>query len=149
MTKNIQPFPCSDDASRRRSRHGSVLVVALVCLLVVMMILGGAMRRTLLMRRQWHGERDLRQAELLLQAGLDRAAWRLAREADYRGESWSLPAEAIVGTGAGQVVIRTERASPESPWRVHVTAEYPIGSERSIRRSRDFLVFSQPPRIQE
>jgi hypothetical protein len=126
-----------------------VLVVALVCLLVVMTILGAALQGTLLLRRQWHVERDLRQTELLMQAGLDRAAWRLAGEPDYRGETWTLPAEAIVGTGGGQVVIQLERESPEEPWQVHVTAEYPVGSERSIRRSRDFLVQSQQPRNQE
>ena len=76
------------DSSKRR---GTVLVAALVCLLVVMAMLGAMLRGTLRAHRELHNERDLRQTELLLQAGSGRAVFRLAKDANYRGETWSLP----------------------------------------------------------
>lgn len=136
-------------AGNCRQRRGSVLVAALVCLLVVMTMLGSMLQGALRARRQLHAERDLRQTELLLQAGVDRAAFRFAGETDYRGETWDLLAESIVGGGEGRVTIEASRNSEEEPWQVRVVSEYPLGGESSIRRSRTFLVQSQIPQIQE
>src|SRR5215212_2333351 len=80
-------------------RQGAVLVAALVCLLIVMAMLGAMLKGTLIAQRQLHRERDLRQTELLLQAGSDRAAYRLGTDAQYHGETWKLPAKAIANTG--------------------------------------------------
>ena len=124
----------------RYRRRGAVLIVALVCLLVVFTLVGLLVQSALRARRQLHAERDRRQAELLLDAGLARAAERLAAEADYRGETWSLPAASIVGTSSGQVTIAAARNDATDPWRVNVVAEYPLGDELSIRRSRTVLV---------
>lgn len=132
-----------------RQRSGTVLVAALVCLLIVMTMLGSMLQGTLRARRQLHTQRDRRQAELLLQAGADRAAFRLSSESNYRGETWTLPADTIVGTGDGQVTVAASRESDEQPWQVRVVAEYPLGSESSIRRSRTFLFPSQVPQVQE
>lgn len=123
-----------------KSRRGAILVAALVALVIVMALIGALVQGTLRARRQLHVERDRRQAELLLQAGLDRASLRLASETDYRGESWELPAESITGGGSGLVTIETSREAEDQPWQIHVVAEYPTGSERSIRRSRTILV---------
>ena len=84
--------------------------------------------------------RSRRQTELLLQAGIDRAALAVASETDYRGESWELPAASITGGGAGRVTIEAAREAADQPWKIHVVAEYPTGSELSIRRSRTILV---------
>lgn len=124
-------------------RQGIVLIVSLVCLVIVMALIGGLLQGTLRARRQLHVERDRRQTELLLHAGIDRAALRLATEADYRGETWALPAESILGSGAGQVTIEASREADDRPWQVHVVAEYPAGSELSIRRSRTIHVQPQ------
>jgi len=134
----------------RGDRHrGAVLVVALVSMFVVMAMIGSMLQGTLRARKHLHVQRDLRQTELLLQAGADRAAFRLANEAAYRGETWNLPSEDIVGGGDGQVTIAASRDSDARPWEVHVVAEYPAGSESSIRRSRTFVVQSQPSLAQE
>ena len=62
---------------RECRRTGAVLVVALVCLFIVMSLLGGMLKGALRERRQLGQQRDLRQTELLLEAGVDRArfAW--------------------------------------------------------------------------
>ncbi len=124
----------------RRIRRGAVLAAALVCLLVVLSILSSMLHSAIRARRQLHAERDLRQTELLLEAGLDRAASVLGQSADYRGETWNVPAAEILGHGEGQVVIELKESSDANARQVHITAEYPHGSERSVRRSGDFTI---------
>ncbi len=122
-------------------RHrGVVLVATLVCLLIVMMMLGAMLRGAMRAHRQQRNERDFQQTELLLQAASDRAAFRLANEAKYRGETWELPGNAIVGTDAGRITIDASRVNGQPIWEVKVLAEYPLGRETSIRRSRTFQV---------
>jgi hypothetical protein len=133
----------------RQARRGTVLVAALVCLLVMMTILGNMLLGSTRARRQLHPERDLRQTELLLAAGAQRAAYRLATQPEYRGETWRLPAESIVGDGAGEVTIAATRNSDDAPWQVRVVAEYPQGSNLPIHRSRTFLVPNPSTQTQE
>lgn len=136
---------CPRPASRRR---GAILVVALVCLLVVMSLVGGMIKGALRERRQLHQYRDLRQTNLLVEAGADRAAQRLAEDPDYRGETWRIPAEKITGLAPGEVTIEVARdeAAPDgddATLRVHVAAEYPLVGPTSIRRSRIFSIAPQ------
>lgn len=133
---------------RRPCRSGAVLAAALVCLLIVMGLLAGMLKGALRERRQMRQERDLRQTELLVEAGADRAAIRLAADDSYAGETWSVPAEEIIGLGGGKVLIEVTRDASaaereDAPWLVRVVAEYPLGGETSIRRTRSFTVNSQ------
>jgi len=130
---------------RRRQRSGAALIAALVALVIVTSILGSMLLGALATSRQLHAERDLRQCELMLQAGVDRAHFRLRRDANYRGETWSLPAATIVGAGDGQVAISIESVSDSAAPQLRVIAEYPLGGERSIRRSRTISVPSNTP----
>ena len=123
-----------------RQRRGTVLIATLVCMIVVTGILGAMLRGTLRERRQLHVERDRRQTELLLQAGADRAAFQLAREADYAGEIWKLPADAIVGGGEATVTIKAPRDGENNARNVQVVAEYRVASSRAIRRSKVFTI---------
>jgi hypothetical protein len=132
-----------------RSRSGAVLVVALVCLLIVMSLLGSMLQGALRAQRQLHSERDRRQTELLLAAGADRAAVLLSTQPDYRGDTWHLPAASITGRGTGQVITTIARQSDDQPWEVRVVAEYPLGGDLSIRRSRTFLLTAPTAKIQE
>ena len=118
-------------------------MAALVCLLVVMGMLGTMLQGTLRAHRQLHRERDLRQTELLLQAGSDRAVYRLANETNYRGETWNLPADAIADKGEGRVTIEISPVDGQAARKAKVVAEYPLGGETSIRRSRTFQVLTQ------
>ena len=128
-------------------RNGVVLVTALVCLLIVMAMIATMIQGTLRNQRQLSTQHDARQTELLLQAGIYRAASRLAQDADYMGETWKLPAEAFSGSGEALVTITVSRESNESPLQIKVTAEYPAGSEWSIRRSDSFTL--SPSQVQE
>ena len=115
---------------------GAVLIATLVCLAVVMTLLGSMLLALLRTGRQLHVERDLRQCELLLQAGLERAAYRLATQPDYRGETWTLGENEISSAGKGQVTISLETGERGEPRQLYIAAEYPFGTESSIRRTR-------------
>ena len=126
-------------SQRHPRKRGAVLVCVIACLAVAALLLAGMLKRTLLTMRQIRTERHVRQTEWLVQAGAERAAFRLASDEEYTGELWSLAADAIVGTDPGVVSISvngdsTDRAS------VQVVTEYPSGSAASIRRTREFLI---------
>jgi len=132
-----------------RVRRGAVLVAALVCMAIVMTMIGAMLLAVQRTGRQAHIERDLRQCEWLLEAGLDRAAYRLACEADYRGETWMLPSTEIVGSGDGQVTTEVSASTEEKRQLLRIVAEYPTGSECSIRRSRTIVLPFKTPSAQE
>lgn len=144
MINRLAPSTCQRRGfqlgPRGSSSRGVVLVAALVCLLVVTGIVGGMLQSAVRARRQLHAERDLRQTELLLDAGAARAASRLANEPEYDGETWRLAAAEIIGRDAGVVTIRTAPADDENSWQAEVLAEYPAGGESSIRRTRTFVI---------
>ncbi len=129
--------------ARRRPpcrRQGAMLVVSLACLAIVMAIVGVMLQGALRARRQLHAERDLRQVELLLEAGIDRAAFQLASNDNYEGETWRIPASGLLGSSDAEVVIVAERSAGAEPWQVRVAAEYPVGTAASVRRTRIFQV---------
>ncbi len=123
----------------QRPKRGAVLICVVACMAVATLLLGGMLKSTLLTKRQIRVERHLRQAEWLVQAGAERAAFRLARDGEYEGEQWSLAADAIVGTDPGSVSISVSQESTDQA-SVRVVAEYPAGSVASIRRSREFFI---------
>ena len=134
-------------SANRVARRGAVLVAALTCLLIVVALLGAMLLAALRTSRQLSVERDLRQCDLLLQAGIDRALLKASVAADYRGETWDLPGESIVKSAAGRVTIVVAPSEGNSSSQINVTAEYRLGGDTSIRRSRRFAFSSEtnPP----
>jgi hypothetical protein len=126
-----------------------MIVAALVCLLVVTSIVGSMLHSAMRARRELHVERDCRQAELLIYAGASRAASRLAAEPGFAGDTWELPAESIVGRGAGRVKTEVSPASDGGPTRIRIVAEYPIGRNFPIRRTRTFEIAAATAPLQE
>ena len=133
----------------RRRRNGLMIVAALVCLLVVTSIVCSMLKGTLRTRRELHAERDRRQTELLLEAGADRAVSRLANEPDFRGDTWELPATAIVGQGAGRVTTEVSTSTDNQSRQLRVVAEYALGRDLPIRRSRTFPIASPKTQKEE
>jgi type II secretory pathway component PulK len=133
---------------RQCRRHGAVLIVTLVCLTIVMALVGTMLVSAMRSGRQLKAERDLVQCELLLQAGIDCAADKLAASpADYKGETLEITAAEIGGSMAGQVTIEVTRNGQQP--QVRVRAEYPAGSDHSVRRSRTFQLSPNPSPSQE
>jgi Tfp pilus assembly protein PilX len=131
-----------------RGRRGAALIAALVCLVIVMALLAAMLVGALQISRQMRVERDRRQCELLLQAGLDRAALRVSAAEPYQGEVWTVPAADIIQRGGGRVTIEVSRDG-NAPPQIHVVSEYPVGSDSSIRRSRKVQLKPTTPLPQE
>ncbi len=122
-------------------RRGMISVVMLVALIIIL-IIGAALMRVALTRRAGLKSEERRlQAVWLADSGLDRASSRLVASADYAGETWEIPAEDLGGRGAATVLIRVETPADKPDLRkVHVQADYPIGSSLRSRASREIIV---------
>jgi len=74
--------------SRKRSRNGAILIVALVAVAIFTSLSVTNIRSILQHRQTVKSERDLIQAQLMCDAGCDRAATRFAADRNYQGEVW-------------------------------------------------------------
>lgn len=110
-------------AGTTHPRRGAVLVVAMVALIVSVAVTLSMVRSALAERALVLSEADRMQADWLVEAGLERAAARLASEPDYSGEVWKpTPAEMpIDGTATVTVTVLTA-ADPAGGRRVTATA---------------------------
>jgi hypothetical protein len=135
--------------SANKRRKALVLVAALACLLIVMSLMGTMLQGALRTRRQLHAERDRRQAELLLQAGIERAARRMSTEPGYTGDTWDLSSDSIVARGTGRVTAMVSKSDNDQNASITVTAEYPLDRDFRVRRSRTYQVTASTTARQE
>jgi hypothetical protein len=98
------------------------------------------------------GQRKLARTEALrlqccwlAESALDRAAWRLALDPRYPGETWNLPAAALDGSDPAVVVIHVEPVPGQSMHRlVRVRADYPDDPQDRVRLSKQAVIELQP-----
>lgn len=123
-------------------RRGSALVVTLVCLAVSMALVMAMFRGAFVARRGLLAERDLRQVEHLLDAGI---AWALPRIAagGVAGTTLTLAPDEIVGQGSARIAFDIE-ARDGAP-RLRVVVDYPLEGPVPIRRSRELVL--SPARV--
>ena len=99
------PLPQAGEGSlrqnRRGTRRGVLLAVVIVCLAVASAVLLAVVKTTVTASRQVQTQAWQTQARWLAESGLERAAARLATDADYAGETWRVPAAAFGGVDAG------------------------------------------------
>ena len=138
-----------DTAELQRQLAATWLQALNAVIVVIVAMVGCMLLAAIAAGRQLHAERDLRQCELLVQAGADRAAYRLATETDYRGETWTLAADKIVGSSDGKLTIEVSTDAGQKTRQLSIVAEYPAGGETSIRRSRTISISSRPFTVQE
>ena len=117
------------------ARKGAVLVMALVAITLLAIVGGALVRLAAVERKTVDLQARDRQARRLAEAGVARAAARLANDPAYRGETWSLAgAEAVAGRPA-QVTIEVSEISDKPGWRsITAAADYPSDS---IERARE------------
>lgn len=138
----------SHDRPRRKiakDRRGAIMIVALACLLISMSLLGSMIEGAVRARRSLRELRNQQQTEWLLASAFDRAAYRLASETDYRGETWQASLDGAAGDAAGEVVIEVARDAADDPWQVRIVAQFPAGSELSVRRTQTFVINANTP----
>ena len=106
---------------------GTTLICVLVCLSVSTAIVTTTIRGTLQTRRNERLLRQMRQTEFLLDAGILRAAQKLADSAEYSGEVWR-PTAALPGFDDVRVEIEIAKPSDSAaPQRVNVVAKLATG----------------------
>jgi len=125
---------------RRSSRPASVLVCVLVCMAIAASLVTSSVRTALDARRAMRTQHQLRQTELLLAAGIQRAKLRLQAADEYSGETWDLPSEVIPHIESAQVKIVVIPAAADSSRKVQVTARLSVATNLAIQRSYSFLV---------
>lgn len=122
-------------------RRAVVLMSVLVCMAVAMVLFLAWLKTAAMERKQLRAQQDRLQAEILADAGLDRAAVQLQSTGDYSGETWQIGAEAFAGRGAATVTIQVKPSEENATSRtVHAVAEFPVGNEVRVRRSKQITI---------
>ncbi len=122
-------------------RRAFVAAVVVVVLFLLVLLGGGLLRVVWLRHSELRGAERRLQAEWLAESALDRAVARLAAEPDYRGETWSIPAESLNGRAAAAVRIEVRPAPDQPEHRVlSVRADYRASGTRRARQSREITI---------
>jgi len=128
---------------RRTPRPASVLVAVLVCLAIATTLVTSSVRTALNARRAMRTQHQLRQTELLLAAGIERASRQLQAATDYTGETWELPSLVMPNSDSAQVKIEITSTTENSSRSISVTARLSTGPHTAIQRSYIFTVDPQ------
>lgn len=121
----------------RRQRRGAVLIMALVCLVLAVMIGGALLRWVVLEHKLLATRADQSQARWLAEAAIERAAVRLASDAEYPGEIWEIAAGELPSGQAGRAELRIDAIEDQARQRsITVVAEYPLdaGTPARVRK---------------
>jgi Tfp pilus assembly protein PilX len=113
----------------RLSRRGAALVMAMVALLVVTLMSAALVQSVVTGQRQSRRYADELQAQWLAEAGLERSEVQLARDAEYRGETWQTEIRGELGS----VTITVE---PETK-KIVAEAVYPPEEHRRVLVRRE------------
>jgi Tfp pilus assembly protein PilV len=115
--------------------------MVLVCAMVALAILVSLVKLAVAERRLVDQQAWQTQAAWLAESGLERAAWRLAADASYTGETWTLSPEQLTAADSAVVRIQVE-AIPQQPNRrlVSVQADYPDHPQHRSRESKQAVV---------
>ena len=131
------------DSQRPVARRGTLVVCVLVCLLVASSMVVATTQSALRTRRECRTQQQLRQTELLLDAGIRRAIAQLNANEDYEDEEWTPPS--ISGL-TPLVRIQVERESDRPT--VQVVASLGIressGAFRAATKTQRSLTFQLP-----
>jgi Tfp pilus assembly protein PilX len=132
-----------------RARRGTVLVATLVCLVITTALVGSMLQAALRARRQLQIDCDVRQAELLVASGLRRAAYRLAAETGYRGETWVPAMPVLADDQPPRVTIEIAHGDRSGVLQIKVIAELFHMKERVLRRTQTAFVPIHSTTVQE
>lgn len=125
-------------------RRGATLVLVLVTLGVALLLCGGLLQLALRQRRLVERQHREAQAAWLVEAGIERAAARLAADPAYEGETWTIPAEQLPTGEPAEVRIAVLPSVDGAEQRtIEVAADFPAGTELRSRRSKH-IVWTAP-----
>ena len=119
------------------TRRGAAMVFALMAILVASMLIAALLRTTAMSHRQLKRDEYRLQANLLADAGCDRALVLLKIKPDFTTEEWKVPAEQLSPdrTATVRLSVTHDTTQPERRM-VSVIAEYPTGHPDLVRVTR-------------
>jgi Tfp pilus assembly protein PilX len=118
----------------RGCNRGAVLIVVLLCFAVAATVFVLVARQALMASRVATTELWTAQAQWVAEAAVEKAAARLAADANYAGETWTIPAAGLSGANGAVAKIRVESVADRPNRRlVRVEADYP---DAPVHRSR-------------
>jgi len=126
--------------TRPPNRQASILVCVLACMVVATALVVAATRSALQARHEVRTQRQLRQMELVLEAGIQRAARQLSADPQFNGETWTLSESTIPGLGSAQVEIEVSSHGDGLPQQVQVVARLPATGPPVVQRSYTFSI---------
>ena len=134
---------------QNRARSGTILICVLACLIVTSGLLVNMVQTVLRDRREVRLERQLRQTELLCEAGVMRAADKLQSSSDYDGETWT-PDLSPTPWSDATVEIRVTSVEATPGKRVEVIAKLghesgEVQDSQSMQRSHTFTFQTSDP----
>jgi hypothetical protein len=128
------PLPKGEGRKSNRDRRGAIIVVILVCFAVASALFVLLAGQSVAGRRAADAQLWSEQARWVAEAALERAAARLAVDANYVGETWTIPAAELTDKEAALAKIHVEKDTEQPERRlVRVEADYP---DAPVYRSR-------------
>ena len=133
--------------SKSHTRYGAILIIVLACVAIASIVFMSIAKVVGAQRRSTQKEVWRMEATWLAESGLQRAAARLADDADYSGETWNLTAEQLGLADAAVVKIEID-ALPDAPNQrtVRVRADYPNHPQHRCRYTKSVAVWLPAPR---
>ena len=120
------PSPLPKGEGIAAPRRGAILVVIVVCFVVAATLFVLLARSAISLRQADETHYWSLQAQWLGEAALERAAARLATDAKYDGETWTVPGKELAGNQGGTVRIEVKKDADHPGRRtVRVEAVYP------------------------
>lgn len=112
---------------------------AIVCLVLVAALSTSLAKLAIGGSRRMIQERRRVQADWLAQSGWSLALSQLGNNPAYTGETWEIPATELGGADPGRVTIEVTAPADAAAGKhkLHVVAEFPAGSDRKVRVTRD------------
>jgi Tfp pilus assembly protein PilX len=125
----------------QRRRCGAILVVVLVCLIVAAALSVVVVRQAAMERHAVQINQRNLQALWLAEAGIERAAARLAADPKYAGETWNISAKELAADDNAMVRIQVETIAGRPEWRsVRVEADSADTPEYRCRQVKQIVV---------
>ncbi len=130
--------------SPRHRRRAAILLIVLGCFVVAAGLLASLMQNAFLARAQSDARHHEMQASWLAESAVARARSQLAANAEYRGETWTIPAAELSAAKGGVVQILVTPLEDISRWQIEVISDYPDHPEQRVRKRRQVVISVQP-----
>jgi hypothetical protein len=127
--------------SAKGRQRGVVVVIVLVCLMVAVGMSAAVLSQIAAERRVVQSSQRSLQAAWLAEAGIERAAAKLANNSSYVGETWTISAKELAAGEGATVTIRVEPVAGRAERRaVRVEADFGDSPERRARRTKQITI---------